>query len=89
MNISTLRDGMTYVGFSCLMTTEEWSQYCKWMFNHAEGDPNAERIPYERAEKMGGEYTGSCYEHGPGFVFPNETPESLERTAKSLFPWLF
>ena len=30
MKIDTLRSGMTYVGFSCLMTTEEWSQYCKW-----------------------------------------------------------
>ena len=90
MKIDTLRDGTTYVGFSFLMTTEEWSQCCKWMFNYAEGgDPDAESIPYERARMMGGIYTGSCYEHGPGFIFPNETPESLEQTAKSLFPQLF
>lgn len=53
MKIDTLRSGITYVGFSCLMTTEEWSQYCKWMFNHAEGDSKAESIPYKRATMMG------------------------------------
>lgn len=83
MKIDTLRDGTTYVGFSFLMTSEEWRLYCKGMYKQADD------IPYERARKMGGMYTASCDEHGRGFIFPKETPESLEQKAKSMFPWLF
>lgn len=87
MRIAVLKSGQTYVGWSDFLTCEEWSEHCDWMFDHAKGE-SMQFVVTSRAKRLGGTATGSCFEHGPGFIFPYETPESLNEKVKKLYPQL-
>lgn len=88
MRIDRLRSGATYVGWSDFLTCEEWSEHCAWMFDPTKGECMDGTVK-ERAKKLGMTcVAASCFEHGPGFLFENDTPASLEERAKKLYPQL-
>lgn len=78
MRICTTPQGDTYVGYSDLMTIEEWETYLN----------NGTTPVPARVKALGGrKYRGKAF--GEGFVFPRETERSLEQKAKAMFPQLF
>lgn len=90
MRISKLNDGRTYVGTGDFFTVEEWTEYLDWKFNHTPGKAYTELIPKQRAKALGATCAkASCFECGPGYLFENDSVESLEKRARELFPQLF
>lgn len=78
MRICTTPYGQTYVGYSDLMTIQEWETYL---------ENGTSPVP-ARVKALGGrKYKGKKY--GTGFTFPRETETSLEKKAKEMFPQLF
>lgn len=89
MRIAVLNSGVTYVGWSDFLTCDEWSEHVKWLFDHSKGDPDMQNVPARRAKALGATCKKqSCFECGPGFLFGNDTPESLEERVKKLYPQL-
>lgn len=78
MRICTTPHGQTYVGYSDLMTIQEWKTYLD----------NGTSPVTARVKALGGrKYKGKKY--GIGFVFPKETEQSLKEKAQKMFPQLF
>lgn len=81
--ILTTVNGHTYIGYSNLLTLEEWDKEMSARFKGQIYEPKA----YYRAKALGGQkYRGKKY--GAGFVFPNETPQSLKAKIKEKYPFL-